>query len=1104
MSLDVLHRRGKHSEGEVPPASKIHQLLFEGGYDCVSKDAAEAMLKWRWFFPDQLVEDEYMKFISMHPVTPVLLIACGFLIFIAGLFLDSEQTPLDYAVYTAVRVVLPLLLVFAVFIVWINVPGFSSTTSVKLIEKTVFALVLVMLSCRIGLYSTRQLCRATQCFFQIQPRFVPVEIIAAQPPSLRTSYLIPLAISGFLMIFIPRFQIDPSTHDGYAADTTSHLIAVVVLYVVAATLGVILSVIGEQKSRQRFVDWVAVRRQRHAVERHKERIDALVNIFISEKHLHSIIKQEPAIDFAEQCSVAVCCIHDFDRWSAQLAPPSVPLLVDSLYSSFDAFLKSHPLCQLTAVTGDSYTITVGLRGQIRKRHSQQNGSGGQAQQDQLAQRRQKNPKYRVLELLDFCHCQLRAAEWVSSTFNMKLAIGIGVATGSCAGGIFGSDALYYGVGGPAEQTARDIAKGARLYDSIAVDDNTLVIAPAEIDIVEVRRVLQHNRATLVQRPVERRATAHVVIDIDRSILHDTEMRAEVDDDSRHVEERGEGSGSVSENWCGDVSKFVESARNDIDENELERTVAAGGNDKSSRAEQRLADRIAFIKMHTTEEQQLQLAAISGKWKSESPPHSVEAENQRLGEHFLPFAFEGYTLEEEYRAQRPPSTVVPLAAGCSLALLVITIQLLDFGLKPVAVASYYLSGIPFVLMSVAFTIQLTGRTAIPRLLQLLLIAASTFLLTVAGVIGGGIAGSSVFYIVAIGLGVGTLNDGPWLRWWGWCLVHLPMMWGIVRRAVQGIIGDGMLTFFLAVGFFLGVAIKERSSRQAFLFVKLSEVLRDEAAVEFVVLQVILDRLLPRYIVPIVATHTGIRGECIADSLPDVALLAMDITSSSAVHPTTWLVAMANLLEGALKKLDSVEARLVRVHGDRVLVAGPLRQPPKSDMIRLASTVALKGGGPCEVSQARELLTSQTSAALLRMVRYLSDAGRGTGDATPSAMTFHLTAVLVRGDVMTVVLGNEQPRFDLIGAIVQQSVALLDAAPTGSITAADCFHRVEVHSANMYANAAHHPSATDSTPPSYRQAGFTVDDAQRWSTKYAGVVKVYPLHRAPEFVGALNET
>ena len=1125
-------------------------------------DLDQSVITCRFVHP--AVEAEYILYSVGHHAVPSMAAAGTALVLGAVAGLSSDYSELDMAVYRTGAGIAAALAIFAFCCVWKNLQQSTPLIRNRINEAVYFGILFALHITRIGMYSSREKCQELHgnvlsgtevkyCLNRVSLRFIPFEFFLMGPPHLRVIAGVPLLFSGMLFLFVPR----PFSGE---ADGQANLVSGILLYAFISILFATINVLKEKRARRRFISRVHIRRQRYKVQRHKQHVDTLVNVFISDNHLRAMIKGEMSVDYAEMCTVAVTTIKDIHQWMLNQRPVDNAKFLDVLYSSLDNFLVMAPKCQLTAISGDSYVTSVRLRSPPSDSDMQTNAD--------------------VLDLLRFAQQHLKIGAWLSDQYSTDFSLCVGVATGTCAGGIFDCGVIYYGLRGSAFDAAFAIALIAP-PKSVVMEQRTLAVCGNAVETTSFLSQLDGSdssgkvsprssaKRSVGSTPVVRSLTnpfrskrdaepialpgsseGSTVSSIDalsepnsvisqsnvRTIFHgfvSSSKAARANEVAAQLSLTDSSSAATSTSSVHSTPPMTRDlfvlksvadplAPSPLASERPKEKIVLKDNDPSpsmttstmvsasamtppsfsgsaTEIEGRVnmstvapQDRIRFLKSKASPQLLAKLSRLENQATSESA--SFDELLDKAGQSFLPLRFEDEAMELGYRRQakaqaRTMSAVILLMAIVSdITIFVLLVIQKEITQTPWCMITV---GIPLFVVLCMLALKLILKTTIPPYFLSGVIVVNGYLLAASSRLAGrnSMAGASMSY--ALVLAASLMPDAAVATHWQlWCCLQLPYLLGIWDAFHIHQPFEVVLVVMIVAATSLRIVQKEWEARRGFLYYQLSNTLLEETEHEHIIHECVLDRLLPSYVVPVVANRKSETGSCIADVLEDVAALEVSIsfskTQTSCRLP--MVVEELDVVDKALKSaLTGCEhVRLLRVLGDRLLIAGPIQQPEASQVDALVSAVLIAQAK--RRTKAVELLSDRASLELLGVLQALI-----ASFSKSRHLDVEVTAAISRSDAAAAVLGNSQPRFELLGPVTRYCAALLDLSPAGSIVVTEAFHR-----AICFSEASNRSSIMDSIETAasanevYRRFGFCDLNPMSWASANYGVMQVIPLH------------
>lgn len=207
----------------------------------------------------------------------------------------------------------------------------------------------------------------------------------------------------------------------------------------------------ETHNRTRFETWVRLQQEHAYLQQIREATVKTLAIVLPIDDVNRLIRNEQVIDNREQATILVCMISDDLAWTAGLLPAVAAEMQDVVFSSFDELRQSTSGgARKMKLHGDSYVSSYGLRSQI-----------DHDAYCPIGMLRLGNAQIKICQAYGVLADKAREVPGAPlAQYVVFVSVQIGIATGRCTGGMYGTETLFYDAVGPAMDTAVALAKAA--------------------------------------------------------------------------------------------------------------------------------------------------------------------------------------------------------------------------------------------------------------------------------------------------------------------------------------------------------------------------------------------------------------------------------------------------------------------------------------------------------------------------------------------------------------------------------------------------------------------------------------------------------------------
>jgi hypothetical protein len=873
-----------------------------------------------------------------------------------------------------------------------------------------------------------------------------------------------------------------------------------ILVVVVVLWGMTLSTTNELRSRRRFVQWLELWRLRKPFRERKGHVDGFLSLFVTESEVQNLISMQPSVQ-NRTATVAVCQFVDYCQWLEQRPPVPIICALDTLFCCFENTARGLQTIDYTNILGDSFVAASTLLPNHRR--------------DVI-----------IMRMLYFCFEQHRLGRWLRQTQNVATPLVVGVSTGYFTSATVGELQVCFSCCGEALNAAFRLAKCTGYGYCTVLDEATIQLAgPA---------LLVRSCGTLYAAGTNDILPSNVFVVDDRTFQTEEAMNLLGVQDfftpaatAANEAHRGVSNGSsVAQVIAQNEPTFTNMAQ-------LPQVGSSSASDHSHSDPAASPENQDDIFDHPTIDDH---NPIQTKWRDAfiekylpQLKSSVEgfARAQELRESMLTYqnsfctlSFPAKKVESEYaehaRFSGQQKALENLA--CSLILCCIPAFRIDatetvnwFHEPENTEVRGMIRFISVVLMfclclgSIMFQVRSPFNALSNALSSSIVVACSVLALGALVPVAQRYRGVSTDVAQLFLLQIGeTITIRAWyiivLIQFSYLALAIGMTLAIdqdgltVPGTSSRYLGYIPLTFIHCLSALVRTHTIELSRRKQFLHLKLSAVLGEETRREMMIHETILARILPSATIEKVALRLDrITNTPIYFHLHDSALLHADVHIRGEFSDAGRLVELNTALNTALQR--SLHCRLIRTWGDRLVIGGSLQlvgnranphspttaaSPPNAEDPFVEEHIKLKNAERTTVDQCSEELLMILSA----LIQFKNAS---------------ITAIFVRAESYAAVLGVFRPHFDFIGTATRLGAALLDEAPIGYMGCTEQF-RLGVNLPQL------HFRKDNRSEESGRRSPMELDPSQEglnivlgvpssWRLRFNGVVRMYPLHRAP---------
>ena len=835
--------------------------------------------------------------------------------------------------------------------------------------------------------------------------------------------------------------------------------------------------------RSQFETWVTLQRKASLLIYRRKEMTDLINALIPATMLQKLSLQEALIDVAPNCTVSVCRIHDFLRWSSHHLPMTVVKVVDHLHTAFDAHVRRRSDIQRVKSVGDRYLTVHGLG------HAFVAPEGAD----------EEDPVFQ------FAQWQCRLVHSVSS---LDLSISFGIHTGPCCAGIVGSNSLWYEVFGEAPEIAARLATTGPSWaihaSTTAFDSHLLCMA----SIASFREGEKDCRTVVIPdiHRIQVRTKDHSGHDGVHNgvplVVQSPKQLAlsSADTEASSPSCRSDGQ-QLSGSFC-DVDQVATSKRmkfvfsmalakasqqEEEEKGELEGDDAILPDEDDSKGLQPTSPTDAN-------------SAVSGQFFGyseakavleeliEAPEVSEDSTNRRLGwflqglQHLRSAPFSPITKTEEgVEKLFITKTVIQAKKGTivffSVLLSLLLIASVEGDLTPVACALVAVNCLSAVATLVVMS-KATVESAIFSTAALLVLSLISYALPLiwTSLCTGSIVSGSQLSIGIFVLAGGIFHLATYVSWQFYCVVSLIVCFQVAVFAAgkdSGFFGTLAAIGFMAAAFTVIQYGRQRARSEHYRIVAASRVVTVASHNEFRLHQGLLGLLLPKPLIAVVEEKlAGTKTDALVASR-DLCVLMIRFEDlhrrlADVMHqPQEAFVVLENvheILESALKaQYDDGPSVLEKVYsmGDEVLVAGPVHRRREIDAM-----AASRGMRTLKEINATDMLLMAVDCAM----KIIADLRRQPLEST----------IMLNADAAhCAVVGINPPTFGVIGPAVRVAEAMLAASSRGKVYATNHVKKI----------------VDSKTPSRYTESeGCSAAlvwkmPAERWGLTGAGIQSVY---------------
>ena len=963
--------------------------------------ADDPMLQTHWLtkvFVDPHVEDHYVLSRSSHPAYIIIVLVCISLAMFVGAFVFHLQLTAGGHITTVVLYLsasLELLLIAFVVAFTFRRQHFPRTfdNEAKLARRAEIIQLVAVLIIVPSMFLAPKGLYDCLTYNSHDPKTQKFCWHGVYPFTLFTQSLPLLAFRVRALFAAPLLAIIPLAYliggAVFGVRSGGHVLGLRALVLLSYTVVyMFLLVVVEKFHRRRFRLWVALKRSENVTKTHQQSVVRILQSILPGNGLALLSQNKPVIDTSEQCTMVVCQISDFSRWSASVLPYISVDIIDRCFSTFDSLLEAMEgpgAPRKVVVTGEQYIVAVNLRPEDAPLNA---AIVSKVPEESM------NPHRRVVQ---FALQQRRAVrQMIVHQSDIPFSVSIGVATGCCVGTIFGSNRLVYGVQGPVLTSALALVAACPASNVLA-DRLTIQKASPVRSKPFTGEVLGGIKASIVQ------AMAGQVLS------NSSPESSQRPSPSLSPRDPNGPVSPLSESFSSTSASIYDFARFQ------HRRGAAIDIDARTAAQDRLVTlREAMARSETSRRcgsLAFTVKSIEGEFWTWAG--SLASDVKGIIDMLLWFAtvvsFLTVTVIEE--SWCAPSLIL-LAATVVLALLRQLTRVKQLRIPKLRVFGAVLQCI-CVCLSVVFTS--------PRSI---------------------LSGSSNQYLAfALSFNVywSCTGEVQWILGSSAVAAVMIMTFIIEVAGETGLTGQwvwNLMTLFVFAG---ALFRREIERRRTFKDTVFCDANTEMAVRELELHRSLLHMLLPSFVVEdVLSKNRRFKSNCVVQTLGDVVIMDLSLRTVQKLAPGAADLSLIlgeaqrrfDFIENALLRSDperSSEAAIIHVVGDAMRLAGPLRQPePEKERNMEQSSVNLKR----QFDQKTQVLSERAGlSSAITLLKVLS--------LVRAEFQTLVTAVIANGIGFSAVVGVLQPSFEIVGLATRASHALREAAPSGFTGATESF-------------------------------------------------------------------
>ena len=824
-----------------------------------------------------------------------------------------------------------------------------------------------------------------------------------------------------------------------------------------------------------------MKRRELDVRRRQKWVDDVVTLLVGDRSAEQLKGDQLVVqDTSLCCTIVACKISDFHTWMLSFTSTAAALVCDVLHDSIDR-RRSELGLQLIVGVGDCYIAALDL--QHVKREEGNEDRCEHHHHDSTA------ALAFVREIFSMSRA-VRLSGPGKTPAETELYFCVGVSTGPCAGALLGSKTLYYNVGGPAFAEATWLRDTAR-PDVALLAGKTVERSDSAIEVTELPQSVNRSQEGTRTDEAMTAPLAYVLRKVPTDVMKRPRSFRKVDPPRAAVRTEEE---DDSHDYPAAKSHNKTDAMQDTSVNLaigaaslMATSIRTASTDctSSSRTSRNSLTSWPVPAPQLEDRRRAFLAAYRGRHGSDgtksyapSVPHALLAisthefelalhlqhaadcnplpnsdENQdplppAVAKELDDFFWSTYAVAEASR-----HTGLILAQSFLAAVLMLVLLAFSGGYRP---ANLALTCGAAVLTPISLIVKVIHGTLCHRSVLFLVVYAQCLLLSAAFIATSPeypLVRQATSYLATLTSFL-TMQAGVALSW-RWAALAI-----IVNVVAHSLLSEPHMNNFVATPLFpmlFGVAarVREMERRSVFLYRLTGDAYLGDARRELHFQEWLLRCLIPSYVVPTVLKRkTSEDADCVTDHLADVALAAVRM-NVSARDESLDMYRVDDALSHGLADCTSIS--LISCVGDTFVIGGPLQKP---------ATSVLSGQKTwrSEVQIAFEVVADVASLEVLRCLRtILAHTKQNVA-----------TVVIGRGDGLALVLGRQQPRFQLFGFVARKVQTLLEAAPLG----------FKGCTAEFY-TALSPTSSDDAKRLIFEREGWNVNSTpQRWRTRVVG--------------------
>ena len=865
------------------------------------------------------------------------------------------------------------------------------------------------------------------CTVRLRPAFASVPILILGLRNIRLFLSLPLVFTP------PLVYVGSPLIREFRADLAGKMFVTFFFAAFAA----VFTIMRDREIRSRFEAWIQMKRRELEVRRRQKWVDGMVALLVGDRSAEQLKGAQLVVqDTSPCCTIVACKINDFHTWMLSFTSTSAALVCDVLHDSIDR-RRSKLGLQLIAGVGDCYIAAWCLQQPQRQK--------GKEEEDANTENHHHDSTAAlafVREIFAMARA-VRHSGAGKSHGETELYFCIGVATGPCEGALLGTKTIYYNVGGPTFAEATWLRDRAR-PDIALLTGKTVELSDSAIEVSELPRSVLRSNSTENSHDdaVAEPPLVYVLREVPGDVMKRPRSFRELNP-TGGADRTGEdclqdqtavkspygpldAAQDTSFNSTTDANSMLStSIRTESTDNTSSPRISRCSLTSWRVPSTPLVDRRrAFLDGYRGRRGcddarpfvvPTELLAISSQELEQAlhAQHKMDCISRRTDEHrdglspiaansIEMFFWENYSVAETSR-----HTSMILAQSFLGAVLMLVLLSFSGGYKTTNLAfTCCAAG----LSPVALIVKAIHGSLGHRSVLFLVIYAQCLLLTAAFISTSPqyplvrqatsyLATLTSFLAMQAGVAV------------SWRRVALAIVVNVLVLIVlsEPHVNNFVATPFIPILFGLAARGREMERRSVFLYRLTGDAYLGDARRELHFQEWLLRCLIPSYVVPTVLKRkTSEDADCVTDHLADVALAAVRMNVPTKDNSLD-MYRLDDALSHGLSDCRSIS--LISCVGDNFIIGGPLQKPAPSVLTGQKTWRS-------QVQISFEVVADVASLEVLRCLR------------TILAHTDQkATVVIGRGDGLAMVLGRQQPRFQLFGFVARKVQTLLETAPLG---------------------------------------------------------------------------